>query len=58
MTWHILWPEIRTVSDETIRGWYRDAVANGEVERTELTETEEMARELSIAGVITLGRKP
>ena len=52
----IVWPEHRYVTATEIRTWYSDAVANGEAEETELNDTEEMARELSSIGVITLGR--
>ena len=52
----IIWPERRFVSEDKIRVWYSDAVANGEAEETDLTEVEEMARELSSIGHITLGR--
>lgn len=52
----IIWPKHRWVSEAQIRMWYSDAVANGEAEETELNDTEEMARELSSIGHITLGR--
>lgn len=52
----IVWPQYRWVSEAQIRTWYADAVANGEAEETELRSPEEMARELSSIGVITLGR--
>lgn len=50
----ILWPENRAVSADTMRGWYADAVANGEVERTDCTDVRDMARELHMAGAFTL----
>jgi hypothetical protein len=52
----IIWPDNRWVSIEQIKLWYGDAVANGEAEETELNDPEEMARELSSMGHITLGR--
>ena len=51
----IIWPEYRFVSEEKIRTWYSDAVANGETGATDLLDPEEMARELDSIGVITLG---
>lgn len=53
-SFRILWPENRAVSAETMRGWYADAVANGEVERTDCTDVRDMARELHMAGAVTL----
>jgi len=52
----IIWPERRWVSEDQIKMWYTDAVANGEAEETQLNDVEEMARELSSIGHITLGR--
>jgi len=52
----IVWPEHRYVSAAMIKVWYEDAVANGEADETELNDPEEMARELSSIGHITLGR--
>jgi hypothetical protein len=52
----IVWPERRFVSEDQIRTWYSDAVANGDAEETDLLDPEEMARELSSIGAITLGR--
>lgn len=55
--YRILWPEEGYVLPARIRTWHSDAVANGEVDRPDhrLT-TDEMARNLHIAGCITLGR--
>ena len=55
-TWEIIWPEYRQVTEEQIRLWYGDAVANGEAEETTLNDPDEMARELHFIGNITLGR--
>lgn len=52
----IIWPDHRFVSEDQIRSWYADAVANGEAEEIDLRDPEEMARELSSIGHITLGR--
>lgn len=52
----IIWPQYRTVSEEQIRIWYADAVANGDAENTDLTDPAQMAQELSSIGFITLGR--
>lgn len=51
----IIWPEKRWVSEDQIKTWYFDAVENGEA-NAGLNDVEEMARELSSIGHITLGR--
>ncbi len=53
----ILWPEHCFVSEEQIRTWYSDAVANCEAEETDLQNSEDMAKELSYIGIITLKRR-
>ncbi len=58
-SFRILWPEERTVEAEVIRGWYADAIANGEVVPGSLRIRDDvagMANALSEAGKITLGR--
>ena len=51
----ILWPEKRDVSEATSRGWYEDAVANGDANDLGVAPTiEAMANELDQQGVITL----
>lgn len=51
---HILYPERRAVSEETIFGWYRDAVANGEVEDLgEHPTLDAVTAALDDAGLIT-----
>lgn len=55
MEFEIIWPEHRFVSARQIRTWYDDAVANGDT-ADGLNDPEEMARELSSLGHITLGR--
>lgn len=53
-TVHIVWPERRTVSEETVRGWYFDAVANKEVEDLgEHPTLEQVVAALDDAGLIT-----
>jgi hypothetical protein len=56
MTYEIVWPERRIVSAYQIRDWYLDAVGNGNVEKTKLTDIEDMAEEMHSAGLIMLGR--
>lgn len=56
MKWLIIWPERRIVGEDQIRTWYDDAVANGETDKIDLRDPDEMARELSNIGTITLGR--
>lgn len=50
----IIYPENKWVSEDKIRGWYRDAVANKEVDRTDLDSTDCMAYELENSGLITI----
>lgn len=54
--YEIIWPEHRYVTENQIKSWYNDGVANCEVEDTELNDPEEMARELHSVDLITLGR--
>ena len=59
MRFQIIWPERRLVDEDQIRVWFDDAVANGDLPEEyaqNITEPEEMARELSDIGHITLGR--
>ena len=48
----IVWPTRRTVSENTIRMKYSDAVANGEVDYTDLTDINEIMNELESAGLV------
>jgi hypothetical protein len=48
----IVWPVRRTVSEDTIRMKYSDAVANGEVEYTDLTDIDMIMDELESAGQV------
>ena len=48
----MVWPVRRTVSEDTIRMKYSDAVANGEVEYTDLTDINEIMDELESAGQV------
>ena len=56
--YNIIWPEYGTASEEMIRMWYADAIANKKATKaTEgLRDPDEMARELHSIGYITLGR--
>ena len=58
MSFRILWPESREVSDEQIQGWARDAVANQEINvgGVDLDDAADCARSLHEAGLITLHR--
>ncbi len=59
MQFEIIWPEYRWVDEAKIRLWLSDAVANGEISEeyaNDLNNPEEIARELSNIGHITLGR--
>lgn len=57
MQFEILWPDRRWVSENQIKIWYSDALANGDAEdETIFEDTEAMARELHDIGIITLGR--
>ena len=49
----MVWPVRRTVSEDIIRMKYSDAVANGEVEYTDLTDIDEIMDELGGAGHVT-----
>jgi hypothetical protein len=48
----MVWPTHRTVSENLIRMKYSDAVANGEVEYTDLTDIDEIMDELESAGQV------
>ena len=48
----MVWPTHRTVSEDTIRMKYSDAVANGEVDYTDLTAINEIMDELENAGQV------
>jgi len=53
----IVYPERRTIPAKTIRAWYEDAVANGELEDKGLTDIDLMARALHDLGWITMTRE-
>lgn len=55
LTIRILWPEDKRVPASKIEGWYKDAVANGQVTDADLTAPMDQARALDDAGIITLG---
>ena len=50
--YNIVYPEDRWVSEDTIRMWYADAVANSEVDYTDLTDIDEIMDELENAGLV------
>lgn len=53
---HIIWPEKRVVSDDTIEKWFADAVANDEIDlRTAGQTVLDHALALEDIGFITLG---
>lgn len=56
MRFLIIWPERRYVSEDTIRTWYADMVADDEAENPNLTDSYDMAKELENIGRITMGR--
>lgn len=53
----IIWPDRRMVPERTIKVWYNDAVANGEIaeEYHNAHDLQVMLWALSDAGIITLG---
>lgn len=56
---YIIWPERRIVPGKTIRLWFSDAIANGDIEPDEVDGSDSLeycAKALSYAGLITLGR--
>ena len=55
--YNIVYPENRWVSEDFIRMKYSDAVANGEVDYTNLTDIDEIKEELSSAGRVTFTTK-
>ena len=50
--YNIAYPENRWISEDTIRMKYSDAVANGEVDYTDLTDINEIMDELESAGLV------
>ena len=50
--YNIAYPENRWISEDTIRMKYSDAVANGEVEYTDLTDIDDIMHELESAGQV------
>jgi hypothetical protein len=55
--YNIVYPTNRWVSEDFIRMKYSDAVANGEVEYTDLTDLDEIKDELISAGHVTFTTK-
>jgi len=57
MTYYMIWPEKRFVRGAQIRSWYFDAVANKEIVPGTGASTDDMARALHNAGLITLAKE-
>ena len=55
--YNIAYPENRWISEDTIRMKYSDAVANGEVDYTDLTDIDEIMDELDNIGHVTFSTK-
>lgn len=56
---NIVWPDERVVPDDVLLGWAADAVANGEIDGPADLGVDELALQLSHAGLITLvGERP
>ena len=55
--YNTVYPKNRWISEDTIRMKYSDAVANGEVDYTDLTDIDEIKEELSSAGHVTFTTK-
>ncbi len=53
MEYKISFPGNRWVSEDLVRMWYRDAVANGEVEYIDLVHINEIKEELESSGSVT-----
>ena len=53
----MVYPTNRRVSEDFIRMKYSDAVANGEVEYTDLTDLDEIIDELMDSGQVTFTTK-
>ena len=51
--YNIVYPENRWITEDVIRMKYADAVANGAVDYTDLTNVDEIVDELSSAGLVT-----
>lgn len=56
MVFKILWPQKRIISEQVIRDWYADALANDEIDSDfiGLDDPIQMALALNDAGTITL----
>ena len=55
--YNMVYPANRWVSEDFIRMKYSDAVANGEVEYTDLTDLDEIIDELMDSGQVTFTTK-
>jgi len=55
----MIWPERRWITSQQVMTWYRDAVANDQVEDVAGDDdVEMMLNQLAWAGLITLGKPP
>ena len=57
LEYNTAWPKNRWISEVTIRMRYNDAVANGEVNYTDLTDIDEIMDELTSIGHVTFSTK-
>jgi hypothetical protein len=51
--YNLVYPERRSVTEDTVRMRYADAVANGEVDYPDLTAIDDIIAELESAGEVT-----
>lgn len=54
MPFSIVYPEVNTVSDATMRGWAEDAIANGEIDGPASLSVEDLAMQLHREGLISM----
>jgi len=57
-TFFIVYPEYRNVSEDIMRGWAEDAIANKEIPGPASLPLEDLAAQLNSEGLITLGGNP
>jgi len=50
---YMVYPTNSWVREDRIRTWYSDAVANGEVDHTDLVDIDEIMAELESTGTVT-----
>lgn len=57
---HIVWPQSGFIPESTLRNWFHDAIANGDIAADEIDGSdslEHVCRSLHYAGTITLHRE-